>query len=327
MTLIELMVATVLSLVLLSGVLTIFQGSRFTQNLQNGMATVQENGRHGLYLLVRDIRGAGFSGCAGIAPTVINLIANSPPDGITDFTEGEVIFGINDIAATNPYSAVEGTDVIRVRGAGDASLSLVGNTVPVNANIQTTVETDMFEAGDILILTDCESTDIFRATAVSSGSGTTTISHSNSQNSSNFLSKPYDRDAFMMSFKSNTYFVRDTGRVNTAGDAIRALFREDYDGNVTELVDGIDDMQITYGVDVTGDDVVDRFINAPAAGSSLWAQVIMVRLALLVNSVENASTEPVNYTYFGATTTPVDPTDLRLRQEMGSTITLRNRVD
>jgi hypothetical protein len=72
---------------------------------------------------------------------------------------------------------------------------------------------------------------------------------------------------------------------------------------------------------------VDRFIDAPVAGSPLWIDVIVVRLSILINSIENANTEPVSYTFFGATTTPVDPTDLRLRQEFASTITIRNRVE
>lgn len=328
LTLVELMIAMVLSLVLMGGVLTIFASGKTTHQLQSGLATVQENGRHALYLLVRDIRGAGFGGCAGIVPTNVNVIANDPPDNISSFTGEEVLWGMNDVSGANPYNAVAGTDVIRVRGAGDSLIGLVGNTVPVNANIQTTVAKGFFEQDDILMITDCVSTDIFRATTVSQSGTKSTIAHSNSRNTSNFLSKPYGQDAFVMQFKSNTYFIRDTGRDNAAGDDILSLWGRDYDDNDLELVDGIEDMQIEYGVDADGNGQVDRFLDAAAVeAGGFWANVLAVRIALLVNSVDNANREAVSYQYVGLTTTPVDASDFRLRQEMTSTVTLRNRVD
>jgi type IV pilus assembly protein PilW len=322
MTLVELMVAMTLSLVLMAGVTTLFQGTKLTRQLQDGMATVQQNGRYALHLLVRDIRGAGYTGCAGMEPTQISIIANSPPGGIAVFDESEVIFGIDNVTSGNAFGARAGTDIVRVRGGDDALVGLVGNTVPVNANIQTTVARDIFEAGDLLLITDCETADLFRATNVSQSSNKTTIAHASSQNTTNFLSKPYDKDAFILGFKSNTYFIRDTGRTNRTGDPIFGLFREDYDGNVVELVDGIDDMQVTYGVDVTGDDVVDRYITAPAAGHALWTDVISVRIALLMNSVDNVNSGAITVSFEGT-----DYTDQKLRRAMASTVTIRNRVD
>jgi len=331
LTLIELMVAMLLSLMLMGGVLTIFASTKTTSQLQSGLATVQENGRHALHLMVRDIRGAGFSGCAGIEPTIINIIANNPPSGISSFTGEEVIFGIDNITSGNVYNAVPGTDVIRVRGAGDGIAGLVGNTVPVNANIQTTKINTLFQANDILMITDCEATDIFRASSVSNGSGKTTVAHSNSHNNGNFLSRPYGKDAFLLKFRSNTYFIRDSGRVNAAGQPILSLFwRDDTLGPTavdTELVDGIEDMQITYGVDTDGNGFVDRFVDAGVVqAGSLWPNVLAVQLSLLVSSVDNASNTPAPYTYVGVSTTPVAP-DLRLRQEMTSSVAIRNRVE
>jgi len=338
LTLVELMIALVLSLLLMTGVLTIFASTKTTSQLQSGLATVQENGRHALHLLVRDIRGAGFGGCAGMEITITNVIADDPP--MDDLSSDVVLSGIDDFASaddytdtTKKYDAVLGTDVIRIRGAGDGLAGLVGNTVPVNANIQTTVIKNDFEAGDILMITDCEGTDVFRATNVSQGGGKTTVAHSEAKNSSNNLSKPYGKDAFLMKFRSNAYFIRDTGRTNRVGQPIRALYwRDETRENWTsaddqELVDGIEDMQITYGVDGDGNGMVDKYVVAPAAGSSDWGEVLAVRITLLVSSVDNASQEPVSYRYAGVTTLPVDANDFQLRQEMTSTVTIRNRVD
>lgn len=322
LTLVELMVAMTLSLVLMTGVVTLFQGTKVTRQLQDGMAVVQENGRYALHLLVRDIRGAGYTGCAGMEPTQISIIANNPPDGIAVFDESEVIFGIDNATSGNAFGARVGTDILRVRGGDDALVGLVGNTVSVGASIQTGVARDMFEAGDLLLITDCETADLFRATGVSKVGSTTTITHGSAQNSSAVLSKSYDKDSFILGFKSNTYFVSDTGRTNRAGDPIFGLFREDYDGNVVELVDGIDDMQVAYGVDVTGDDVVDRYVTAPAAGHALWTDVISVRIALLMNSVDNVNSGAITVSFEGT-----DYTDQKLRRALASTVTIRNRVD
>lgn len=322
LTLVELMVSMTLSLVLMSGVMVIFQGTKQTSQLQGAMAVIQENGRHALHLLVRDLRSAGYTGCAGMGPTQVNIVANSPPGGISVFDEGEVVFGIDDVGSANALNAREGTDVIRIRG-GDAALAgLVSNTVAVDGSIQSTLARDYFGVGDLLLITDCESADLFRASSVSKSGALTSIGHASSKNTSDLLGKPYDKDAFIMGFKSNTYFVRDTGRTNRAGDTIFGLFRESHDGTVVELADGIDDLQVSYGVDITGDDVVDRFIDAPAAGHALWTDVINVRVALLMNSVENANGDPIAVSFNGT-----DYSDRKLRRSMTSTVTIRNRVD
>jgi type IV pilus assembly protein PilW len=86
-------------------------------------------------------------------------------------------------------------------------------------------------------------------------------------------------------------------------------------------------MQITYGLDDDGNGFVDRYVTAPASGSDDWENILSVRVALLVTSVENAHNEAVPYTYVGVTTTPTDPTDFKLRQEIAATAAIRNRVN
>ena len=338
LTLIELMVAMLLSLVLMGGVLTLFASSKTTFRLQSGLATVQENGRHALYMLVRDIRGAGFSGCAGIETNQGKMNAEPAPEDLDSLTGKDVLFGMDNVdanaadAAGNKYNAVPGTDLLRVRGAADSGISLLADEVPVNANIQLTTATQFFKEGDVLVLSDCETTDFFRATNVSQSGGKTTIAHSSTGNKTPFLSKPYGKDAFLYAFRSNTYFIRDTGRTNAVGDPIRALYRRNIEfdptlNNDEELVDGVEDMQVTYGVDGDGNGFVDQFVDAPAATSDDWEKVRAVRVSLLVSSVDNAHSEPVPYNYVGLSSTPVDPTDFKLRQEVASTVTIRNRVN
>ena len=331
LTLIELMVAMVLSLVLMAGVLTIFSGTKTSYRLQNGLATLQENGRYALHLMVRDIRSAGFGGCAGIETMAVNVIANSMPDGMSYFIAEEVLYGMNDVASANAYDAVPGTDVVRIRGSENNMIGRVSMTAPSEgtSTFNAIGAAEYFDTNDILMITDCTVADIFRATNVTESSGTTTISHGSAQNSDNGdFSQSYGIYSLVLAFRSSTYFVKDSGRTNETGDVIRALYRRDAAGNDSELVDGIEDMQANYGVDVDGNGLIDRFVDASIVDANgWWANVLAVEVALLVNSVNNAHNEAVPYTYVGLTSTPVDTSDFRLRQEMASTVTIRNRAN
>lgn len=79
LSLVELMVALVLSLVIGAAVLQMFLASKTTYSLQNAMARVQENGRFAVSFLASDIRMAGFMGCGNLNEITINVIANPAP--------------------------------------------------------------------------------------------------------------------------------------------------------------------------------------------------------------------------------------------------------
>src|SRR5918994_6699828 len=61
---VELMVAMVISLLLLGGVVTVFTGSKRTYERLERLSRTQESGRFALDAIVRDIRSAGYMGCS-----------------------------------------------------------------------------------------------------------------------------------------------------------------------------------------------------------------------------------------------------------------------
>lgn len=65
-TIIEILVALVLSLILLLGVIEIFMASRTSYTLQSGVARLQENGRYALDIMSRNIGMAGYNAPQGI---------------------------------------------------------------------------------------------------------------------------------------------------------------------------------------------------------------------------------------------------------------------
>ncbi len=331
LSLIELMVALVLSLVIGAAVLQMFLASKTTYRVQDAMARVQENGRFAVSFLASDIRMAGFMGCGNLNEITISVIANPAPIDAAN-PLGEVVGGTNNVGATNDWNAVAGTDVLSIRRASSAGVNLVGNMAADNANIQVANNDLGLVAGDTLFLSDCLSADIFRATNVSSGAGVTTIAHASNFNASNNLSKAYGADAELLAFESITYFIRDTGRKTASGDPINALMverkfanRSDASANPVELVDGVQDMQIEYGVATGANMIASDYLAANAVAD--WTKVVSVRFSLLLQSIDGnvvassgAAAQVLNFN--GAAVTA----DGRLRQVFGSSVAIRNRV-
>ncbi|MNZ44031.1 hypothetical protein D3C78_616500 [compost metagenome] len=329
--LIELLIALTLSLVIGIAVTQMFLASKTTYRLQEAMARVQENGRFAVNFLASDIRMAGFMGCGNISEMTINVIASPAPlDAANPL--GQVIGGQNNVPSSNTSNAVAGTDVLNIRRASNAGVRLVGNMETDNANIQIEDNRMGLEAGDTLFLADCVSADIFRATTVSSGGAKTTVAHANNFNTSNKLSKAYGADAEVLAFESITYFIRDTGRQTASGQPIRALWverrfanRSDATATAVELVEGVEDMQIEYGVATGGSMVANDYLTANAVTD--WRKVVSVRFSLLLQSVESrvapSSGTGAQAVQFNGSAVAADG---RLRQVFGSAVAIRNRV-
>lgn len=68
LTLVELMIALVLGLIIISAVINVYVGSTRSARFSEGLRSMQENGRFGVSALQRGIRMAGFSPDVQIAP-------------------------------------------------------------------------------------------------------------------------------------------------------------------------------------------------------------------------------------------------------------------
>ena len=331
LTLVELMVATTLSLVLLAGVLVVFAANKTTYRMQNGLGTLQENGRYAMRQIVNDLQLAGFGGCLSPnlepRPRVINLVDGSPTY-LNEFAGGAFFAGDDNGGSTYDGKAMSvGTDAIEIRGPLRSTVAYV--TGGVNAAANVTVKDDVtgtFAANDYLLISDCAGADIFQATNVQLVAGDTAIAHADTGNTQANLSRAFAADSVVTKLATHTYFIADTGRTNASGQAITALYR--FDGtSAVELVDGVEDLQIEYAFD-TGGTGKFSFKDADALNAAEWAGVMAIRISLLMNSVEAASAVVAPYTYFPTQGTPITPDadDLRLRQEFSSLVSVRNAV-
>lgn len=325
LTLIEIMVALTVSLILLAGVIQIFISNKQTYRMQDASARVQESGRFAGFFLGSDIRMAGFMGCGSTlnAPNnMVDLNGDGIPDQVGDFSAGglqgyEYSAGMSipltDALNLTGGDVIAGTDVIVIKHAAGTGVRLAGNMGTVNANIQMDPATaaGLFQADDVLFISDCEYADVFAANNVSNGGGFITIAHSNSVNIGNFLSNTYGTDAEVMRMVNVTYFV------GTGASGEPALFRYSMGNNgvmdAQELVEGVEDMQLTYGEDTDNDRNPNIYVDAN--GVTNWDKVINVRINLTVRS-------PVDFVTTGVTASG----DQRLRRTFNKSITIRNRV-
>ena len=331
--LIELLLSIGLGILMTTIMLQVFSSNKAISRSQEGLAQIQQNGRFADFFLARDIRMVGYQGCSSQDNIQAANLLN-PPIPSTDLDKINAIAGFNAQggnwspalhASLSGAGVLPETDAFIVRFASSqaAPLSASMATKSDNINVENKIA---FAENDYLVIDDCQNVDIFQAT---SGTSSTSVSHSAGPNLINELTKAFAVPSQVAKFESFGYYIADTGRTNLAGAAINALFRMDIDGNASELVEGVEDMQVLYGLDTNSDNTVDIFTTAdlistdPTANNS-WANVLSVRISLLLNSIENVTESPQAYTFNG--TTVNDPGDRLARKQWDVYVTLRNRL-
>jgi len=132
------------------------------------------------------------------------------------------------------------------------------------------------------------------------------------------LGASYDSNVMVF----NRLFIANNATTNRPG-----LFCDTTDDstvNGTEVVSEIENMRILYGVDISGDGIVDYYV--PAGLVSNWDQVASLRIGLVAatpNTI-NPNLDTSTYNVVGISYDPVD--DRRSRRLYTMTIALRNRT-
>lgn len=330
--LVEMLVALVISLFLLGGVIQVYLANKASYSFSNAISRIQENGRFSVDTMARDLRMAGYFGCAIFDPDDTSAIVNNLNPAGAGYAASFDWFGSGLVSGTD--NSVNGTssDTVTIRGAKPGQLNVLP---PYNTNSSANIAVTPNEsvvAGDIVMITNCRGADIFQVTDTTpaAGAAVNTVNHNtgNTYNPGNFnpggpcpganahcLSQTYGADASVVELQVVTYSIQ-TGASNEP-----ALFRSE-NGVDAELIDGVEQMQILYGIDTTNDGFPNRYLISTAVPD--MNRVIAVRLMLLVRSEsDNITEESQVVTFNNATATAADR---RLRQVFSTTIALRNRI-
>lgn len=112
--------------------------------------------------------------------------------------------------------------------------------------------------------------------------------------------------------------------IGTPSSSTEPGLRRRIDANDSqELIEGIQDMQILYGLDTDGDGNLDSY----ASTTSNWSQVIAVRVNLLLGSPEgNVAESSMSLPFQKNDGSFFTATDRRVYQAFTATIALRNRL-
>lgn len=315
--LVELLVAIVVSSILVLGIGEVFKLNKRTYQTQDDSARMQESGRFAFNMLMQDLRRAGYYG--GNADTA-NITGTSGIVAATntcpaDTTWGRMlerrIIGLDDTAAA--YACITNYsrgDVITTRYTQGANVS--ATTMAANANTFY-IRSSMFEGR------------LFIGSAQANG----TNAVAETPNSVQTLS-------------SHAYYVGTTTRNCRFNDEsnnpipITALYRETLSSagvpTREEVANSIEHLQIQYGVDTnaTSDLMVNRYYDADAISNDItvtpnWSQVVTVRFWVLARA--ECPTNGYNNTKtYVMGDQPYQPNDNFKRQLYSTTVSLRNGI-
>lgn len=336
----ELMVAITIGLIILAAVSTVFVTSRANYTSQESLARLQESARIAISLVTRDLRMAGFYGCPDHTQNMNSVL--SPTAGVAynfsvpiEGVEGDTGTLLpSNVAAAFPVAGTAvtailakcpnfvggkctGTDAVAIRTSDPATLAPVSTAMNSSSADVVVSTTTGIVAGDIVVVFDCGGADLVKATAVSNASGPAIIHGTGGSpaNQSNSLNRTYAPPGGQIAKYVNRMYY-----VGTGISGYPTLFRQNIDGSSREeLIEGIQDLQITYGVASAATDRTPRaylLANDGNLGASLpnWTKVVSAQLTLTSMAVNTTNpSAPVN-----ASSPDIKP------KQFTSTILLRN---
>lgn len=338
LSIIELMIAMTLGLILLSGVIQIMISNRQVASMQSATALVQENGRVVMEFLAREIRATDYWGCAPSIDQFTNHLDTSSSDydpASHDFSFAKGISGTNN-------DGVNGSDSITLSGLFGDELQIVQAMPNTSAVVKVAPNNNMISPGDILFISNCSGGDIFQVTAgnpgqtgvvghnsggsVRPGNDASVCNTTGANSCPNCFCQSYGLEARLhFGFNSSRYYIDNSTNGPT-------LFVDDFYNPPTPLAEGIENMQITYGEDTTGDGSANRYLEAGNVNLD-WTRVVSVKLNILVASNQAVTSKPQKVRFNWEEKRANDPaaeiettvSDNRLRKTYTMTVAIRNR--
>lgn len=341
-TLVELMVGLAVGLFVALAAISIFVSTRTLQTVSSAESRMGENSRLAMELLRSDFRSAGFQGCnPRLEGPPVSLLTSSSGlflDGASSGLGGAHGDGTSSFApALNatltalPQPPLANSDVVSLRVPVEP-LSL-GLATPMTAstgvpNVGAGTPGNTIAQGDILLIANCKAGAIFQVTTADPA-GTGDLGHAvgggfNPGNASGDFGNVFRGDSAVYRLQTHHYYIAASVQRPGTFSMWRYTFpNTDGSANPQEVVQGIDRMLVTYGIDDgTGNQTVSRYVSAD--GVTSWGSVVAARIQLLSSTVKNGVTlSPQPASFAGGT---VIPTDKRLRTQVTEVVTLRNRA-
>ncbi|MDH5183218.1 MAG: PilW family protein [Gammaproteobacteria bacterium] len=351
MTLVELMLASFISLILLAGMGQIFLSTKQLYVGDTEQSDMQDTARYLFHYIGEQVQQAGMVGCAKLdgnhytssIAAYDNTYFHPFHIGIQGFLKGSSVLP----AVLDSLPILSGSDVVVVRRATEQGFRLVKqksdsmfyaeylSSAPNSCNGADKI--NGICADDILIAVDCQKGRSFVvsniATAQDNGTTIVEIEHVANNNPGNWggpgSSTPLDkfdvRDTVLNKAATTAYYL-------TTNDTFYAKVNDD---NARPLASGIEYMRVLYGLDSDGDGSVNKFLSAnqisadPTVADN-YNSVVSLQIAILVRSqktvltADELATTPATVDYTLLDSTISKTVDGYIRKVYTSTIQLRN---
>lgn len=195
-----------------------------------------------------------------------------------------------------------GSDVLVIRGVVGKPLRLTAATGPATPTFSIesvtggkcsdgTDKVSGFCANDYGLIASCSKARFFQvsAAAVAGGAANVTVTGSTNFNANEY--QPSNTEVFQA--QTAIYYIKASSNGKTT-----SLYRRVFDGTAAagveqELLEGVENMQVTYGRDTTpaapdSDGAVDNYVTADQVQAADWAHVVALRVSLVVRANEPA---------------------------------------
>ena len=340
-TVVELMVGLTLSLLLMAGVLQVYLGSQTTYTVTEGLSRLQENTRSSADMLAKEIRMAGYIPCSQPqnSANLINDVANNWWKPI--FTqpirgyEGEN--NLDNFPGDIQATAKPGSDALVVMRSGRqvAAVKLFDQTNNQFILQRAKDSADWVEDDSLMVVCDATNARLFQASSINAYSvGVAAVGATEEPGNASPITRSFGSDTQIANYSAAIYYVRDSSAEDGGFSLYRRFLNVNGDGDnepvTEELAEGIENMQLLYGIDSDGDDIADRYVKADAVTN--WRDVATVRIGLLYASEDGLreggeldnSVYVVANTQIGTSTTVTHAQDRRKRYVASMTVSLRN---
>ncbi|MGB0892779.1 MAG: PilW family protein [Parashewanella sp.] len=312
--LVELMVALVISLFLTLGLFTMLRMSVTNVTTTSQFNQLQENGRIALSILERDISQTGFWGDTTKQSLIIGSNASviSPTMSTANDCIGE---GTNN--ASYPKT---GSIPFRALWGYSNGSSITGITCLSSVDI----DTDVLQLKRLSNLTTTAPNVANRHYVATTASQATFFM--GSQAAPNLPNVRY------WEYKHHVYYIRtQDGVPSLRRRRLVGLNMLGNGGGDEQLVEGIEQMRFLYGVDNNGDSRVDSFISANNVPEVIWdgsqsKRIIALQVFILVRAIEPDRNYTNNIVYKLGGLTIAAKNDHYRRKVMMTTVSLENLV-
>lgn len=272
-TLVEIMVAIVISSILMLGVMQIFSSNKRANMIGSGLARVQENARFAMRKLSQDMRMAGYVGCGGQLKNHLDetdpnysdeLFDIESPTGGWEYSNGASTSVTSPAAASAyPLSAtiaaattgnadkwdsqkggdldaslagkvLPGSDVLILKWADGGDINFVITGVPSASTAKASGKTNI-EQDTIMAITDCSAGDVFMKNNNAS-STTLTKGTATGHSPGNKLPSKSDWSHNYPNGATAMFFISRAYYIGVGTSGEPALFRNTYVKGTTDYV-------------------------------------------------------------------------------------------